>query len=406
MTSTNLTNAPVTASTLAWDARGTGTGDSPADKVDRIALIHEWFERVGGSEQVFLQMTKALPDADRFVLWNAAGGQAPDGLRESWLARTPLRHHKSVALPLMPLAWRTLTRDRFDVVVSSSHAFAHTVRLGSSPDGGAVRHLSYIHSPARYLWTPDLDERNLPAALTAARPALRTVDRRLGRHVTSYAANSGEVRDRIRWFWRRDARVIHPPVKVDFFTSPSSNDVAQDRSYLLGVGRWIGYKNFDLVIETASRAGLPLVVAGSGPDEARLRSLAATADVPIRFEVNPSDERLRSLYWGAAALLFPVHEDFGIVPVEAQAAGVPVVGLSRGGLLETVTPGVTGFLVDELDPVALASAAHAAVGLDRDPIRAHARRFDEETFRRAFTAWVTEEGGADGPRGTGGKRRG
>lgn len=352
----------------------------------RVALVHEWFESVGGSEQVFLEMSRTLPDATRYVLWNSSGDQRHATLRESWLARTPFRRHKALALPVMPLAWRTLDRRRYDVVVSSSHAFAHTVRLGSRD----CRHLSYIHSPARYVWTPELDPRNLPSAMSAARPFLRAMDRRLGQHVNSLAANSVEVRDRIRRFWGRDARVIHPPVDFRFFSAPGPH-TGQDRRYLLGVGRWIGYKNFDLMIETAARAGLPLVIAGSGPDEDRLRRLAAASGARVTFELRPSNEQLRNLYWGALALLYPAHEDFGIIPVEAMACGVPVLGLARGGLLETVLPGVSGHLVEHLDAAALAARVPATIRLDREDVQHTASRFGADVFTRRFTQWLVDE---------------
>lgn len=292
-----------------------------------VALVHEWFGATGGSEEVFRRIADLVPHAERFVLWKDRDVTEP-GLRESWLARTPLTRSKALALPLMPLVWRTLTRERYDVVISSSHAFAHTVRLGSPEQ---TRYLSYVHAPARYLWSPTFDGRGASPLLAPPRRVLRAADVRLSRHVHSYAANSREVQNRIRRYWRRDATVINPPVDTDYFAAAPAVDRSQSRDYLLGVGRWIPYKNFDLVIGIAEAAGLPLVLAGSGPEETNLRRLADRVGVPVTFEVMPGKERLRQLYWGARALLFPVHEDFGIIPVEAQACGTPVLGLRRGG---------------------------------------------------------------------------
>jgi glycosyltransferase involved in cell wall biosynthesis len=353
-----------------------------------VALVHEWFAPTGGSENVFLAMHEVVPHAKGFVLWRER--DARHGLRyqESWLARTPLRRVKPLALPVMPLTWRTLTREHFDVVISSSHAFAHTVRLRGS---GETRYLSYIHSPARYVWSPDFDGRGGSGLLTVPRRVLQAADVRLSRHVHGYAANSQEVQRRIQRFWRRDARVINPPVNVDYFAAAPAAQRDRDRSYLLGIGRWIPYKKFDLMISIADAAGLPLVIAGSGPDEAALRREAAKCRVPVTFEYRPSTERLRELYWGAKALLFPAHEDFGIVPVEAQACGTPVLGLRRGGLLETVIDGGTGFLTDSDDPRAYVAMMSDVDRLDRRRIAAHAWSFSTDVFKARLAAWITDE---------------
>jgi glycosyltransferase involved in cell wall biosynthesis len=355
-------------------------GDLLAGK--SVAVVHEWFSAVGGSENVFLAIADLVPHAERLVLWAEPEADSA-GLRETWLARTPLRRSKALALPVMPLVWRTVGRPAPEVVISSSHAFAHTVKLG---DPAQTRHLAYVHTPARYVWSPGFDGRGANPVLSLPRKVLQSADRRGGKHVHAYAANSEEVRGRINRFWRRDAAVIHPPVDVDFFAEGPVSPLGRD--YLLGVGRWIPYKNFDLMLEVAAQAGLPLVIAGSGPEEERLRRLAAGR--AVTFEVRPSRERLRELYRGARALLFPAHEDFGIIPVEAQAAGTPVVGLRRGGLLETVVEGETGFLVDSLDPADYLSPLRRLGELSTDRIRANAARFSHARFAERMSDWVTD----------------
>jgi glycosyltransferase involved in cell wall biosynthesis len=353
-----------------------------------VALVHEWFAATGGSENVFVAISEVLPHAKGFVLWRDADARAGSGFQESWLARTPLRRAKPLALPVMPLTWRTLTRERFDVVISSSHAFAHTVKIGSRTD---TRYLSYIHSPARYVWSPDFDGRGSGGLLSLPRKALRAVDVRLSRHVHSYAANSREVQSRLRRFWNRDARVINPPVEVAYFAAAPADQRAQERGYLLGVGRWIPYKNFDLMIEIADAARVPLVIAGSGPEEAALRRAAGRASVPVTFERRPPRERLRELYEGAKALLFPAHEDFGIIPVEAQACGTPVLGVRRGGLLETVVEGETGFLLDSYDPARYVDVLRYVDGLDRDRIRTHAWSYSTDVFKARVASWIADD---------------
>ena len=349
-------------------------------------MVHEWFGATGGSEAVFLAIADLLPHAERLVLW-ADEGVETDRLRlsQSWMSRTPLTKSKALALPAMPLVWRTLTNETFDVVISSSHAFAHTVKLG---DPAETRHLSYIHSPARYVWRPDFDGRGSHPALKMPRRMLQKADIRLSKHVHAYAANSREVQGRIKRFWNRDAEVINPPVDVDYFASAPAQDRRQSRDYLLGLGRWIPYKNFDLIIEIADAAGMPLVIAGSGPEEERLRQLAAAARVPVHFEVRPPRERLRQLYWGARALLFPAHEDFGIIPVEAQACGTPVLGLRRGGLLETVIDGETGFLIDSREPAQYAAALRRLGELWPQRIQQHAGNFSSAHFADRITRWI------------------
>ncbi|MFY1691963.1 glycosyltransferase [Plantactinospora sp. WMMB782] len=381
----------------AGEVRDQDTGTARPDAADgpvprlladrSVAVVHEWFGATGGSENVFRQIAAQLPHARRFVLWKDEGVVEPE-LRESWLARTPLRRTKAVALPLMPLVWRTLSRERFDVVISSSHAFAHTVRLGAPEH---TRYLSYVHSPARYIWSPSFDGRGANPLLAAPRRVLQAADLRLSRHVHAYAANSREVRDRIARYWRRDATVVNPPVDTDFFSAAPQADREQSRDYLLGVGRWIPYKNFDLIIAIAGAAGMPLVIAGSGPAEAHLRRAAARAAVPVRFEVQPDRERLRRLYWGARALLFPVHEDFGIIPVEAQACGTPVLGLRRGGLLETVVDGQTGLLVDSLAAADFVPLVRRLDELDLDRLPPHAAGFSHQAFARRLTGWIAEQ---------------
>jgi glycosyltransferase involved in cell wall biosynthesis len=354
-----------------------------------VAVVHEWFSAAGGSEAVYRAIGDLLPQAERFVLW-AERDVARDALRlrESWLARTPLRRSKPLALLAMPLVYRTLSRRGFDLVVSSTHAFAHTVKF---PHDAHTRYLSYVHSPARYVWSPDFDGRAAGAHLALPRWFLQAIDVRMSRHVDSYAANSREVQARIGRYWKRDAAVIHPPVDVAYFGAAPAGQRLQNRDYLLGVGRWVPYKRFDLMIAIADAAGVPLIIAGSGPEEPRLRRLAAGARVEVAFDVRPARERLRQLYWGARALLYPTHEDFGIVPVEAQACATPVIGLGRGGLLETVTDGVTGFLADaDADAARYAAFVRRLDELEAVRIQANAARFSAAVFDRAISAWIRD----------------
>ena len=356
----------------------------------RMALVHEWLEAIGGSENVFWALAEQFPEADRWCLWDNRAERTPH-VRETWLGRTPAPRSKMAALPVMPVAWRTQPAAGYDVVLSSSHAFAHTVRFRGSRD--AV-HLSYVHSPARYLWTPELDHRGAGPLVAAGGPVLRAVDRRLGRHVSALAVNSLEVRDRVRRFWDQDATVIHPPVDVEFFADASSAEgdevvpAGLPDDYALAAGRFVPYKNFEAAIRAAAVTDMPLVLAGGGPDEGRLRELAETVRAPVTFVPDPSRALLRLLYRRARVFVFASHEDFGIMPVEAQAAGTPVAGVAVGGLLETVIPGRTGVLADSAAPAELATALRAAAALkgSAEPAR-NAGRFGPDVFRRAVRRW-------------------
>jgi glycosyltransferase involved in cell wall biosynthesis len=327
-------------------------------------------------------MAIAVPEADLYALsLDSDCGLAFDRpvvtsiLQESKV----LSRRRDLALPVMPLAWKAMSVPDYEVVVTSSHAFSRYFRTGSAI------HLSYVYTPLRYAWLPSVDGRAGGPALGPARAVLRHLDKRTTRNVTAFAGISTVVVDRIREYYDHEAEVVFPPVDVEYFRE----FVDVDRSeYVLGVSRWIPYKRLDLVIAAAELAGRPAVIAGSGPMEAELRSLAEKASVPVTIVRSPTDEQLRRLYRGASVVVFPADEDFGIVPVEAQAADTPVVALGRGGSLDTVLHGSTGVLVDDQDPRLLADAIDCAVSLRPSRHPDHLDRFSAGTFRTAFRSWV------------------
>ena len=177
-------------------------------------LIHEWIAQDGGSENVLQAMSETFPDAEVRCLWNDSTGRFdPARVRESWLAHTPLRRHKALALPLMPPTWRTLRYRGYDWALISSHAFAHHAHFRGAPSG--FRRMVYVHTPARYVWTRAFDARGDNPAARIASHALRPLDRRRAQEGAEFAANSAFVRRRMRDTWEVDARVIHPPVEVE-----------------------------------------------------------------------------------------------------------------------------------------------------------------------------------------------
>jgi glycosyltransferase involved in cell wall biosynthesis len=361
-----------------------------AGEATGVALVHEWLASRAGSEKTFERMTQVLPGADVYALTadRAAGFEIEAPIRTTVLQRLPvLRDKRNLSLPVMPLAWRCLRTKPYATVITSTHAYARFV-----PAARAAAHLSYVYTPLRYAWLPEVDGRGATPLMAPARAALRGLDKRSVRHVDRFAAISNVVRERIEEFYDREAEVVFPPVDTEYFAAAPGGDAAAREPFVLGVSRWIRYKRLDLVIDAASRLGLPAVIAGHGPGEAELRTLADRAGVPVTFERRPSDERLRELYRTAAVLVFPAEEDFGIVPVEAQSAGTPVVAYARGGSLDTVDDGVSGALVHEQTAEAFAAGIERVLGMEPNAAgrREHAERFSVEAFRRGFADWVKD----------------
>ena len=349
----------------------------------RVALCHEWFTTLGGSDLCAARIAEIL-DVDRIYAFTYRQSMVNEllGSREVRLAH-PLGATKSAQehwqryLPLMPLAWRSLDLSSFDVVVTSSHACVNSVRVPHS-----TAHISYCYTPMRYAWDPQLEIsrfRGIARVLWPAAAAwFRRSDRRWAQRVGGYIAISKTVASRIERFYGRESQVVYPPVDTDFFTPAPG-----PREGYLAAGRLVGYKRFDIAVEAFTRLGYPLVVAGSGPELARLR---ARAGPTISFEVQPTRERLRELYRRARALVFPGVEDFGIVPVEAQACGTPVIAQDLGGAAETVLPDVSGVLYSGASTDALIEAVQDLESRAFDPacIRANSERFAAPVFDASF----------------------
>ena len=240
-------------------------------------------------------------------------------------------------VPLYPLAVRSMDLSAYDLVLSSSSAWVHGVRV--RPD--AV-HICYCHTPFRYAWSHFPEGPGHDARVVAIKPFLRWVRRRdikKARRVDQYIANSGVTQRRISEYFGRDSTVIHPPVDTtQFFLSEDVGD------YFLVVAPLVPYKRVELAVEAMNRLGLPLVVVGTGPQQRKLRALAGPT---VQFLGYMPDAELRSLYSRCRALVFPQEEDFGLVPIEAMASGRPVVAYGAGGALEWMVDGITGIMFPE-----------------------------------------------------------
>lgn len=373
-------------------------------------LIHEWLARYGGSENVFEVLSQTFPDAERFCLWDDSAGRF-EGVNETLLARTPLRRSKAAALPFMPAVWRHLPARDADWVLCSSHVFSHHARF-RGPVRDAPK-LVYAHTPARYVWTPELDGRGNGFAARAASAPLKALDRRRAAEPTAIVANSAFVAQRIATTWERSATVIHPPIDAAAFAagpaelSPGERQTlaALPSEFLLGVSRFVPYKRLERVIDAGAAVGVPVVLAGDGPDEERLRSIAARHGERVVFVHNPSRELLAELYRRALVLVFPPIEDFGIMPVEAMATGTPVVANAIGGTAETVVDGVTGALVHEWTASELKAAVERAAATRPDACVARAFEFDTPVFVDRISRWVASATGTTTPRAAEGERR-
>ena len=362
-------------------------------------IVQEWIEESGGAEQVLDALRVALPDSRVACLWNDDTTRFPPStVDESWMARTPLRGRKALALPMMSGTWRRGWGDEEpDWVVTSSYVFAHHAGFGTK---GGVPKFSYVHTPARYLWEPDLDSRTSVPLAGLARAYLRGVDRRAAASSGSLAANSEFVRDRIRRAWDRDARVIHPPVDAAAIaavpdwatrTTPVERALLEslpDHGFVMAASRLVPYKRHDAVIRMGAALGLPVVVAGSGPERGRLDAIAADAGVPVHMLGRVSDELMRALFQRALAFVFPPVEDFGIIPVEAMAAGCPVIVNRVGGAAESAVDGVAGAHYDPDDASGYRAAIDLATGIRPEAARARALDFDTARFVDDVRDWV------------------
>jgi glycosyltransferase involved in cell wall biosynthesis len=348
------------------------------DRRSGVALVHDYLLVLRGAERTFAAMTDEWPESPiTTLLYDEAGTNgrfAGRDVRTSPLQRLGLGQRDFRALlALYPAAVRRLAPDGDEAVVSSSSAFAHGVR---TPPGAV--HVCYCHTPFRYAWMRS--SKTFDEVPTPLRPALalalyrhRAFDRRAAGGVDQFVANSRLTQERIRRFWGREAPVVHPPVDVERFS------IGEPGEHVLFVGELVAHKRADLAIAAALGAGRRIKVVGAGPELERLRSRHGPE---VEFLGRVGDAELADLYAGAAALVVPNVEEFGIAAVEAQAAGRPVVALDAGGTRETVLPGRTGVLVSASEPSALERALRGDLGrFDPHEIRANSLRFSSAAFR-------------------------
>ena len=359
----------------------------------RIALVHDWLTGMRGGEKALEVLCERFPDARLFTLVHVRGSVSPSierlQPRTSFIQRLPraqryYRHY----LPLFPTAIEQFDLDPFDLVVSLSHCCAKSIVRP-----GRAQHLCYCLTPMRYAWD-QFDAYFGPQRLgRVGRSVMKPVMMRMARwdrdtsgRADRYVAISHYVAGRIRRYYNREATVVYPPVDTDFFHP----DAAVPERYALIVSALVPYKRVDVAIEACRLADVPLKIVGEGGDRPELERIGSGTNV--QFLGRRADEEVRDLYRRAAVVLLPGEEDFGIVPLEAQACGRPVVAYGRGGACETVVPEETGLLVDEPTPRAFADAIADAIGrrFDAVAIRRHAERFGRTRFGNEMEALVNE----------------
>lgn len=358
----------------------------------RVAIVHDWLTGMRGGEKVLEALFALYPQAELFTLVHKRGSVSPEierrRVHRSIIDRLPLgRARYREYLPLFPFAIEQFGFDSFDLVVSSSHCAAKSVVVP-----GRTPHVCYCHSPMRYAWDqfdayfgPARAGKAGSAVLRRVMAGLARWDRATAGRVDRYVANSQYVAGRIGRYYNRVAEVIYPPVDTEFFTP----EPAGPRTHYLIVSALVPYKRVETAVEACRVLGRPLIVAGDGPDRARLESLGGAS---VTFVGARTDEEIRALYRGARAVLLPGEEDFGIVPVEAQACATPVVALGRGGALETVVDGRTGVLAADHTTAAFADAIERSeqITWDAARLRANAERFSHAAFASGFSAIVTD----------------
>lgn len=360
----------------------------------RIALTADWLPTFGGAEHVIAEFCSLWPEAPLFTSVAKHGSLGP--LDKARIRTTPLqrtysllKNHK-VLLPFMPKAMEQIDLRNFDVILSSSHA----VGKGIIPPPNSI-HICYCHTPMRYAWEMEneyLQDFRIPKRLQkSVRGQLRRLrrwDLSSAKRTDIFLANSSTVQERISRIYGRESTVVYPPVSEHFFTTPLLEQKAR-KDYFLALGRLVPYKRFDLLIEAANALQIPLKIAGTGQDFARLARMAGPTVELLGYV---PDAKLPELFGSAKALLFPQLEDAGVAPLESQACGTPVIAFGKGGALDTVAKGTTGIFFNEqsVDSLQKALKEFSAMHFDPQGIRTHAKAFSANRFKSQISSVVTQ----------------
>ncbi len=364
----------------------------------KVAIVHDWLVNYGGAERVVEQMLKMYPDADIFTLVydkKKMGKIFPEEkVHPSFIQKIPKATKLYTKfLSLMPKAFESFDLTSYDLVIASSSSCAKGVI--TSPNTAFV---AYIHSPMRYAWDLYYDYFMNAGILTRffmkrQMPAIRQWDFLSSQRINTLVANSSYIKKRIKKFWNRDSKVIFPPVDVDRL---SPNNLPAEDFYVV-FSRFVSYKRVDLAIKACGQLGKKLIVIGSGSQESELKTLASKyRKADIKFTGRINDEEVKVYLQKCRAMIFSAEEDFGIIPVECQACGRPVIAFGKGGALETVKENTTGIFFQEQNEESLKEAIVRFEKLEGEGtfktsvIVEHAQKFSAERFRRELQAVIDE----------------
>ncbi|MBC2581565.1 glycosyltransferase [Clostridium sp. DJ247] len=358
----------------------------------KVAIIHEWFSGIGGSEKVVKAVHEIFPEAPVYVFvhnkYNMPEEYNAMNIRTSYLQKIPFAKTKyQKLLPLMPHAVEQYDLSEYDLVISSSTCCAKGVITKAD-----ALHICYCHTPMRYGWDlyhEYIKDKNMIMKwiISSQMKKIRIWDRLSADRVDYFIANSHNVARRIKKNYRRNSKVIYPPVDTDFYTPEG-----ECGDYYLIVSRLVGYKRVDLAIEVFNELNLPLVIVGGGEE---LKKYKAISNSNISFLGRLTDEKIRQYYRECKAFIFPGEEDFGITPVEAQACGRPVIAYGKGGTLETVIEDETGIFFYNQDKQSLKDAVLKMEAnyknFDKNVIRKNAIRFSIDRFKGEITSFIHEK---------------
>jgi glycosyltransferase involved in cell wall biosynthesis len=366
----------------------------------KIAIVHDYLTALGGGERVVAELRKIFPQAPIYTLRYSEekthGEFKGCDVRVAPLSKTLFGQSALLSMPFLPNAVETLPLSEYDIVISSSSAFSKGIITKPT-----TLHICYCHTPMRFVW----DWTHEYARENGYESGVKSVFARLLLHylriwdqssadrVDSWVANSRNVADRIKKYYKADATVIYPPVGV-----PETGEVHEqpaDEPYFLIVSRLSPYKKIDLAIEACAKEKQPLVVIGEGSDRERLESLAESLNAPVAFLGYQDDATIRQYYSHCRAFLFTGEDDFGMTPVEAMSFGKPVIAYSKGGALESVVEGKTGLFFEDASVESLRDAFKRFSDFEKDfkpeTSKKQAEKFSVETFHKKILAHVEQE---------------
>lgn len=365
-------------------------------KRSRVAIVYDRVNKWGGAERVLLTLHEIFPKAPLYTSVydpkGASWAKVFPEVKTSFLQNFPFAksNHEFLA-PLMPLAFESFDFSNFDLVISVTSEAAKGIKVGKR-----TLHICYCLTPTRYLWSHYKEYFRNKFIKSAAKPVIRYLkawDVKASKGPDIMVGISSEVRDRIRRYYKRDAEIIYPPVNKPEIRNSKSETITKSKilnsKYYLLVGRLVRYKKVDLVIRAFNNLNKQLVIVGTGREEKKLKKIAKKN---IKFAGKVSEKKLEEYYKNAKALIMPQEEDFGIVAVEAQSHGVPVIAFKKGGAIDTVISGKTGIFFEEQSEESLTEAIEKfeKMRLRKKNLLFNAKKFSKNRFKKELLALVSK----------------